>query len=699
MSAPAPIDLHHPSLYINRELSWLDFNWRVIQEAQDETVPLLERVKFLAIASSNLDEFFMIRVAGVRQQIEAGVVDESPDGMSPEEILEAIHARTVPMVHAMSECFNGTLRPLLEAEDIFIHDFKKLDKAATAWCNRFFRDEVFPVLTPLAIDPGHPFPHLLNRSLNLMVVIDDDRHPVERVAVIQVPPMIRRLVPIPTYKKGHHYALLGEIIAANADALFPGLRVKEWYPFRITRNADLDLAEDEASDLLKTIEQEVRRRRWGAVVRIEVDRRMPKQLRNRLMKATDVSDEDLYQVQGPLNLADFHSLTDLRIRRLHDKPFTPAIVDCLRDADSILDVIRTRDVFLHHPYDSFSSVVEMIEEAAEDPMVLAIKMTLYRTTGNSLILKALARAAENGKQVTAFVELKARFDEENNIVWAKALERAGVHVVYGIIGLKTHCKIAIVVRKEKKALRTYVHLSSGNYNEATARVYTDFGLMTARPEVSTEATELFNFLTGYSRQQEWENIIIAPVSMRETLLDLITREKRLHTTERPGRIIAKLNALVDPQVIRALYRASQAGVRIDLLVRGICCLKPGIPGVSDTITVRSIVGRFLEHSRAFVFGNDGDPDVYLSSADWMPRNLNRRVEAMLRITDAKAKETLLESILPTCLSDTRKSSVLDATGSYARPVPNGRGEINAQEEFLRQAALRNRKRREEGEEE
>lgn len=681
-------DLYHPTLYINRELSWLAFNQRVLAEALDAGVPLLERIKFIAITCSNLDEFFMIRVAGLRQQLDLGVPDLPPDGMAPEDVLDRIQETVGAMYDTMSRTWNGELVTLLEESGIWVHGYDDLTDEAREWCEEYFLEDVFPVLTPLAIDPGHPFPHLLNRSLNLLLVIHDDVMDEDRVAVVQVPPVLARLVPIPTYKKGRHFALLGEIIAANADGLFPGLQVREWYRFRVTRNADLEIADDEASDLLKTMQEQVRRRRWGAVVRVELDRRTPKHLRKLLMQAMHLQPRDIYLVDAPLNLADLMELTRIDRKSLKDKAFLPRITARLRSGQNIYDAIRAGDILLHHPYDSFSSVVEFIESAADDPNVLAIKQTLYRVNGDSAIIAALARAAENGKQVTAFVELKARFDEENNIIWARALEQAGVHVVYGILGLKTHCKLSLVVRREKKSLRTYVHVGTGNYNETTARIYTDFGLMTSRAGIAYEASALFNYLTGYSHQSEWDAITIAPISMRQRLLGLIQREVERHTADRPGRIVAKLNALVDAQIIRALYRASQAGVVIDLHVRGICCLRPGIPGLSETIRVRSVIGRFLEHSRVFVFGAGDDCEIFISSADWMPRNLNRRVELMLRIDDGASRRRILDEILPVIDADTRRAWELMPDGGYRRiEVPTGTTRVSSQETFMRMAEL------------
>jgi len=688
-------DLYDSGVYFNRELSWLDFNQRVLNEALDPDVPLLERVKFLAIASSNLDEFFMIRVAGLEDQVALGAQDIPPDGFTPDEALDSINKTVSRMMKTMSDCFLNDISPALEREGICLHGYNDMDTAARAWCETFFFDNVFPVLTPLAIDPGHPFPHLLNRSLNLLMTIEDRITHEDRIAVVQVPPILPRLIRIPTLKTGDHYAFLGEIIAANADALFPGLKVKNWCRFRVTRNADFEIAEDEASDLLKTIEEQVRRRRWGAVVRLEADHRMPKKQRKQLMRAMRIGERSVYCIHGPMNLADLIQLATLPKRHLKYRQFVPRPAQRLRRDADIFDMIRSGDVLLHHPYDSFLPVVNFIETAAEDQSVLAIKQTLYRAGGGeSAIVKALARAAENGKQVTAFVELKARFDEENNIIWARSLERAGVHVVYGILGLKTHCKVAIVVRKEKKLLRTYVHLATGNYNEDTARLYTDMGILTCDEEIGYEAASLFNYLTGYSHQVEWNSIIVAPISMRQKLLTLIQREAKLHTPKRPGRIIAKLNSLVDAQIIRALYRASQTGVQIDLIVRGICCLRPGLPGISVNIRVRSVLGRFLEHSRVFVFGSDEREEVYLSSADWMPRNLNRRVELMVRVSDEKLRKQLTREILPVYLDENAAVYELQPDGNYVRSGSRSGGEaFNIMEHFIRatEAALKETK--------
>ena len=688
---PSPVDIYSPDAYFNRELSWLDFNWRVVNEALDPSVPLLERLKFIAITAANLDEFFMIRVAGLKQQIELGVTDLPSDGMTAEATIDAIRDEVCKMNKAMSDCFLLDILPGLEREGVHLHSYADLDKESREWCESYFIDQVFPVLSPLAIDPGHPFPNIINRSLNVILTVLDSVTSEERIAVVQVPPVVPRLVRIPVKNHGHHYVLLGEVIESNADALFPGLAVRYAHRFRVTRNADLEIADDEASDLLKTIEEQIRRRRWGAVVRMEVDQAMPRKILRMLQNALHLSDREIYYVEGPLNLADFMPLTNLTLPQLKDPRFSPRIVGELRIDQDIFTRVKNRDILFHHPYDSFSSVVEFIETAADDPSVLAIKQTLYRTNGDSSLVRALARAAENGKQVTAFVELKARFDEENNIIWARQLEHAGVHVVYGILGLKTHCKLALVIRREKGSLRTYVHMGTGNYNEITSRLYTDFGLLSCREDLAFEASELFNYLTGYSHQTTWNKIIIAPISLRQKLLSLIQREADLQKAGVQGRIIAKMNALVDPQIIRALYRASLAGVQIDLIVRGICCLKPGVPGLSENIRVKSIVGRFLEHSRVFIFENSGHTEIYCSSADWMPRNLNRRVEAMFIIEDPLIRDRILDHIIPTILADNVKSYVLQPDGAYLRPdVKAGEPRVNCQEAFIRYAEIASR---------
>lgn len=682
------VDFRSPQYYINRELSWLDFNERVLAESEDVTHPLLERLKFLAIFASNLDEFFMIRVAGLKEQVFGGVVELAPDGLTPLEQLRHISERLGPMYMRQGNILVADVLPKLEEAGIVIHPFEGLPSAERWRLREMFMRETLPVLTPLAIDPGHPFPHLLNRSLNLALVIKDPRkHGGTKdfhFAVVQVPSVLGRFIKVLADDPGDHFVLLEEVIGAHASALFPGLDVMASYAFRVTRDADIEVADDEAEDLLKMMEEQVRRRRWGEAVRLEVDERMPNHVREILRESLELEPEDIYETRGPSNLGDFLTLYRLDYRELKDRPFTARLYEPFRDEErTVFSVIRSKDVLLHHPFDSFTTVVDFITAAARDPKVLAIKQTLYRTGLDSPIVRALILAAEHGKQVTALVELKARFDEENNIVWAKQLEQAGVHVVYGLIGLKTHCKIAMVVRRDDTGIpRIYMHLGTGNYNPVTSRSYTDFGLITADPDLGSDAINLFNYLTGYGSEIEWRKLIMAPQNLRARLKALIEREMEVHTSERPGRIIAKLNALVDGEIIRSLYHASCHGVQIDLLVRGVCCLRPGIPGVSENIRVVSIVGRFLEHSRIFMFGNGGDEEFYASSADWMPRNLNRRVELMYPIEDADHRDRL-RGVLEMYLRDNVKARTLRADGNWERLAPaEGEEAVNAQETFL-----------------
>jgi polyphosphate kinase len=594
-----------PSRYLNRELSWLAFNRRVLEEALDERTPLLERVKFLAIVGTNLDEFFMIRVAGIKQQIVAGVVTRSPDGMTPAEQLSAIRQVVARDIATQRSCWLEDLQPKLRAQGVSVLDYTELNEQQRAFCAAYFEHEVFPVLTPLAFDPSHPFPQISNLSINLAVVIRDVEEG-ELFARVKVPAVLPRLIelsdeqpeappPLPIERR-HCFVWLDQVIAANVAALFPGMEVVEAYDFRVTRNADVEIAEEEAADLLRTIEQGVRQRRFGAVVRLTVQRDMPQRIRDLLLTNLKLTSADLYTVDGPLGLADLMALARIDRPNLKDPPFYPALPASLRPARSSTDIftaIRGHDILLHHPYDSFQPLVELIAAAAEDPEVLAIKQTLYRVGSNSPIVKALMRAREQDKQVTVLVELKARFDEENNITWARALERAGVHVVYGLVGLKTHTKIALVVRRESDGLRRYVHLGTGNYNATTARLYTDLGLLTCNEAIGADASDLFNFLTGYSRQTRYRKLLVAPHTLRERLTALIEREIA-HARSGGGQLIFKTNAVVDPTIIDLLYRAAQAGVQVDLIARGMCCLRPGVPGLSETVTVRSIIGRFLE---------------------------------------------------------------------------------------------------------
>jgi len=669
------------SPYINRELSWLEFNRRVLEEALDERHPLLERVKFLSIFSTNLDEFFMIRVAGIKQQVAAGVISRSPDGTTPAEQLIAIRRVVDHIVDQHRRCWLEDVEPKLRAQAIYILDYAELTDQQRAFCKAYFEREVFPVLTPLAFDPSHPFPQISNLSINLAVVINDPEEG-ELFARVKVPAVLPRLIPIgggPSegldhipQERRHCFVWLDQVIAENVDALFPGMAVTEAYVFRITRNADVEIQEEEAADLLRTIEQGVRQRRFGAVVRLTIQHDMPQRVRDLLLTQLKLTPEDLYEVRGPLGLSDIMALIKIDRPDLKDPPFYPKAPALLRNARTsaeIFNAIRQQDILLHHPFDSFQPLVELIEAAAEDREVLAIKQTLYRVGSNSPIVKALMHARDQDKQVTVLVELKARFDEENNITWARALERAGVHVVYGLVGLKTHAKIALVVRRELDGLRRYVHLGTGNYNAGTARIYTDLGLLTCRPDIGADVSDLFNFLTGYSRQNRYRKLLVAPVNLRERLTWLIEREIAHAVSGRGGRVIFKLNALVDPSMIALLYQASRVGVRVDLIVRGICCLRPGVAGLSENISVRSVVGRFLEHSRIYYFENGGEPEVYLGSADLMQRNLDRRVETLFPIEDRGLVAHIRNELLEIYLADNIRAHLLQPDGTYIRAHP------------------------------
>jgi polyphosphate kinase len=682
---------------LNRELSWLEFNERVLDEALDERWPLLERLKFLCITETNLDEFFMIRVAGVLDQVWSGKVEPGEDGMTPTDQLARIREAVLRMEARQSRCLLSDLLPKLAAAGISILTWSDLSEPQREVASEYFRRNVLPVLTPLAVDPGHPFPFLSNLSINLAVEVRNPDSGEVKFARVKVPAALPRLVPLREILEGKkkvrpekaEFLLLESLIQANLAELFPGLEIVSSHLFRVTRDADIEIQEDEASDLLATIEQEVRRRRFGAVVRLEVAPRTPKRVRKLLLRQLEITEGEVYEIEGPLGGSDLMSLVKLDRPELKDPPFTPAVPSVFLMPDSsIFSAIRAGDVLLHHPYDSFGPVVEMIERAADDTKTLAIKMTLYRAGAESPIIPALVRAAEKGKQVAVLVELKARFDEENNIVWAKELEQAGVHVVYGVVGLKTHVKIALVVRREKDEIRRYVHLGTGNYNPTTARIYTDFGLLTSRPEFGEDATRLFNALTGLAGKTSYERLVTAPKEMHRTVLDWIGRETAHARAGRPSGIRAKMNALVDPRVIGALYEASQAGVSVDLAVRGICCLKPGVPGLSESIRVRSVVGRFLEHSRVFVFENGGDRQVWLSSADWMPRNFFRRVEIAFPVVDAELARQVVAAVDLT-FADNVRARVLRPDGSYERlqPAP-GAAAIDTQAALLEDARAR-----------
>ncbi|HYB00428.1 MAG TPA: polyphosphate kinase 1 [Ktedonobacteraceae bacterium] len=695
-------NLDDPDLYINRELSWVEFNRRVLEEAQDTRHPLLERVKFLSIFETNLDEFIMIRLAGLKDQVAARVTNVSPDGLTAEQQLQAVRQKVAPLIQQVRLCWRDELMPLLEEQHIHILDYEQLDAKQRAAMRTYFEQEIFPVLTPLAVDPGHPFPHISNLSLNLAVVIADpvfgERFAGERFARVKVPPTLPRLVPVQLAVKRKEvtaFVWIEQVIAANLSMLFPGFEIWESYPFRVIRDADIEIREDDAGDLLiESIEQGLRERRFGSVVNLAVNPSMPPRIRGLLLDELEITTDDLTIIDGPLGMGSVMELHSLDRPDLKDPPFTPRIPMVLRKDQDLFAAIRQQDLLVHLPYDTFDSVVEFIRIAARDPQVLAIKQTLYRVGSNSPVVQALLEAVENGKQVAVLVELKARFDEENNITWAKALVDAGVHVVYGLVelhgltNLKTHAKIALVVRKEEDGLRRYVHLGTGNYNATTARIYEDLCLLTCRPELGADASALFNVLTGYSRQSSYSKLLVAPLGIRKGIIERIEREIELHQEHGNGHLIFKMNALVDPRVIHALYSASQAGVRIDLIVRGICCLRPGIAGVSETIHVRSLVGRFLEHSRVYYFRNGGEEEILLGSADMMQRNLDHRVETLFPIEDSVLREAILERLLKSELADTANARELMPDGSYVRVRPaDGEKPFDCQDWFITHSLL------------
>ncbi len=686
------ISLKDAALYINRELSLLAFQRRVLEEAQDESNPLLERVKFLSIVGSNLDEFFMVRVAGLKRQVEAGSVEVGPDGMLPTEQLEAIRTDVSNLKTAASRCFRRQIEPALEASGIQIRTFADLNEQQQRRAMKYFSSSVFPVLTPLAFDPGRPFPHISNLSVNLAASIRDPEGE-QHFARIKVPEALPQLVPVDAVPRGPRkkftrqtYVWLEDLIRSNLDALFPGMTVIEAHPFHVTRDADIEIQELEAGDLLETTEEGLRQRRFGDVVRLQVDHEMPSSILRILMSNLEVSRNEVYRVRGPLSLSRLKYIAAIDIPELKDPPFVPSIPPVLEfnpEEEDIFSVIRRRDVMLHHPFNSFQPVVDFLKKSADDDDVLAIKMTLYRVGRNSPVVKALLEAMENEKQVAALVELKARFDEGSNIEWARALEDQGVHVVYGLIGLKVHSKVALIIRKEGDEIRRYIHLGTGNYNSVTAHLYTDIGLFTADDDIGADATDLFNYLTGYSAKKDYRKLLVAPINMRQRLRELIEREIGHHKQNGGGHLILKMNALVDAEMIRLLYEASQAGVQVDLLVRGICCLRPGVKGVSENIRVISIVGRFLEHSRIYYFHNNGEPQIYVGSADLMPRNLNRRVEVLFPIEEERLKRFLRNDVLDIYLDDNVKARVMNAEGVYTRRERRrGEAAVNAQQVLL-----------------
>ncbi|HEX8769537.1 MAG TPA: RNA degradosome polyphosphate kinase [Acidimicrobiales bacterium] len=675
--------------YINRYLSWLDFADRVLSLAADESQPLLERAKFLAIFSEGLDEFFQVHVAGLKEQVSAGLAARSPEGLTPSEQLRLVGERVRDVVARQTEIFLRSVVPALADAGVVLSEWESLDDEDRAYLVDVFDQRIFPVLTPLAIDPGHPFPYISNMSLNLAVTVSDPKVGEQRFARVKVPPLLPRFVVMPD---GERFVATEQVIASHLEALFPGMEIETHHPFRVTRNADLALEEEETDDLLAAVELELRRRRFGRAVRLEVDSRMPAESRNFLMRELELEPGDVYEVEGPLELGGLWSVYELDRPELKDDVWVgvtqPRLVDPDGDPVDLFAVLREKEVLVHHPYESFATSVEaFIEQAADDPHVLAIKQTLYRTSGDSAIVKALIRAAEAGKQVAALVELKARFDEKANIAWARALEEAGVHVVYGLMGLKTHTKTALVVRDEPDGIRRYCHVGTGNYNAKTARIYEDFGLLSADPQLGADLTDLFNYLTGYSRQAHYRKMLVAPVSLRPGIVELIRGERDAGEN---GRIVMKMNSLVDAAIIDELYDASQAGARIDLIVRGICCLRPQVPGLSDRINVRSIVGRFLEHSRIFAFGVGERRRYFIGSADLMPRNLDRRVEAVVPVDDDELQARLQE-VLDLGRADDLLTWELRPDGSW-RKVPPERG-INVQARLQELARERARRRR------
>jgi len=675
------LDLNSPAYYINRELSLLEFQRRVLEEARDESNPLLERIKFLSIFGSNMDEFFMVRVSGIRKQVEANIMQASADGMTPRDELASIRKLSQELLHDAQHYFQRKLLPKLDKAGVHILEYHKLSKTQKEKADKYFNDVIYPVLTPLALDPGHPFPHISNLSLNLAIVIKDKKGN-EKFARLKVPDTLSRLVPIKKSSGGirkdgtiahHHYFVwLEQVIANNLADLFPGLEVVAAHPFRILRDADIEIQELEADDLLETMQQSIRKRKFGSVVQVSVYPSMPPEVLDLLIENLEITRNDVYALNHPLGLANLWQVYN-NVER-HDlkyplyKPRIPKALKYTPDSN-IFDIIRNENVLLHHPYDSFTPVTDFLYAAARDPQVLAIKQTVYRVGANAPVVEALLEAVERGKQVAVLVELKARFDEESNIGWARALEEAGVHVVYGLVGLKTHCKISMVVRKEGEGIRRYLHLATGNYNAVTSRVYEDMGMFTSDEDMGADATDLFNYLTGYSTKQSYKKLLVAPVNLRNKISSLIKREIEHAKAGHNAKIIFKMNSLVDTEMIQLLYQASQAGVKIDLLVRGMCCLRPNIKGVSENIRVVSIVGRYLEHSRIYYFQNNEKDEIYMGSADLMPRNLNHRVEVVFPVEDKKQIKYLRDKVLENYLKDNMRARVLQADGSYTRTKP------------------------------
>jgi polyphosphate kinase len=680
-SVVPPLDA--PSLYINRELSWLAFNERVLDQARDPRHPLLERIKFLAIVGSNLDEFFMIRVAALQKQLRTHRDLVSPDGLTTEQQLALVRARARRMLDEQAKCWGDALRPELAANGIRFLEPREYSEELVSFLAGFFHREIAPVLTPLAFDPGHPFPHISNQSKNLAVAVKHDGR--TKFARIKLPPVLPRFIQLPPRFSGGDtvFVFLEDVVCANVESLFPGTTVKSAHLFRVIRDTDMVIQEDEADDLLETVDQGLRQIRHGAPSLLQVEERMPRRVLDILVENFEIEDEVLVRTSNRLGLSDWMELTRLHRPELKDTNFAPRSVWTRNVVDEIFEHVRHRDYMLHHPFDSFVSIETFLRAAVRDPHVVTIKLTLYRIGHDSPLIDLLEEAAEAGKQVAVLVELKARFDERNNITWATRLEAAGVHVVYGLVNLKTHCKLCLVVRKEPDGIRRYVHVGTGNYNAFTSRLYTDVALVTSHPSIVDDATNVFNYLTGYSGLTDYQELLVAPVSLRRRLQDLIDRESAHAAAGRPSRIVIKVNSITDTDTIQRLYRASQQGVAIDLVVRGICCLRPGVPGVSDRITVRSIVGRFLEHSRIYSFENGGDPQVLIGSADLMERNLDRRVEVLCPVLDRDLREYLRDTVLGAYLRDTDRATILGPDGGYRRAAPvHGAERFNAQDFLL-----------------
>ena len=690
-------EFHLPEYYENRELSWLKFDARVLNEAKDKSIPLLERLKFVSITSSNLDEFFMVRVASLKDMVHADYRKRDIAGMTASEQLDRINTATRKLVESQYNTYNRSLVPLMAANGIhIIEKYEELTAEQAAYVDRYFEEDVYPVLTPMAVDASRPFPLIRNKTLNIAALLSskkDEKHKdAVEFATVQVPGVLPRLVPIPADTsenfgevEGRTFILLEQIIEKNIDKLFLNYHVLCAHPYRVMRNADLPIDEDEAADLLKEIQKQLKKRQWGEVIRLEVEASVDKKLLRFLKDELKVAEEDIFQISGPIDLTFLMKMYGLSgCDSLRYEPYKPQRVPEIEPGEDIFEAIRVGDILLHHPYETFDPVVDFIRQAASDPDVLAIKQTLYRVSGNSPIIASLAQAAENGKQVSVLVELKARFDEENNIVWAKKLEQAGCHVIYGLVGLKTHSKIALVVRREEDGIRRYVHLGTGNYNDSTAKLYTDCGIFTCNEAIGEDATAVFNLLSGYSEPLSWNELVLAPIWLRTRFMRLIARETKHAREGKPAKIVAKMNSLCDEGIIAALYEASAAGVEIELIVRGICCLKVGIPGISENIHVRSIVGNFLEHSRIFFFLNDGEEELYMGSADWMPRNLDRRVEILFPVLDDTLKEKV-KHILDVELADNTKAHVLKPDGEYEKIDRRGKVLVNSQKQFCEEA--------------